>query len=147
MTLIKWNKPGSVNNDIFSWPYSIFDDFFSGGSMGGSASYMPAVNVSEKAGRFEIEVSAPGFNKEDFKVEAENGVLRISCEHKEETKEEDKQFLRREFSYGSFARSFTLPENVKAEDIVARYENGILAINIPKKQEEEKPAVKEIKIQ
>jgi HSP20 family protein len=144
MTLIKWN---GLNKGQFgySWPHSVFDDIFTE-NFGGKASFVPAVNVSEKDSNFSIEVSAPGFKKEDFKVEAEEGVLKISGEHKEENKEGDKKFTRREFRYGSFSRSFTLPDTAKVEDIKARYENGILEIEIPKKQEEPKAQAKEIKI-
>jgi HSP20 family protein len=147
MTLIKWSRPNGLNNrnELYSWPYSVLDDFFTGNG-GGSAAHVPAVNISEKAGNFSIEVSAPGLKKENFKIEAENGVLRISCEHKEEANEEGKTFTRREFRYGSFSRSFTLPENVNVEGIGARYENGILSIEIPKKELEQKQTVKEVKI-
>lgn len=147
MTLIKWSKPNGLGNrnELYSWPYSIFDDFFTN-NVGGNATYVPAVNISEKTESFYIEVSAPGVNKEDFKIKTEEGVLSISCEHKEENKEEAKTYSRREFRYGSFSRSFTLPENVKAEGINARYENGILSIEIPKKEMEQKQTVKEIKI-
>jgi HSP20 family protein len=147
MTLIKWSKQNGLGNrnELYSWPYSIFDDIFAH-NVGGSAFYVPAVNISEKAENFHIEVSAPGVKKEDFKVEAENGVLSISCEHKDENKEEGKTYSRREFRYGSFSRSFTLPENVKVEGINARYENGILSIEVPKKEAEQKQTVQEIKI-
>ncbi len=147
MTLIKWSRPNALGNKngIYSWPYSIMDEFFTGNE-GGSAAFVPAVNISEKNENFHIEVSAPGFKKEDFKVLAEDGVLRISCEHKEEQKEEGTKFTRREFRYGSFSRSFTLPENVKLEGILARYDNGILNVEVPKKQAEPKQTVKEIKI-
>jgi HSP20 family protein len=147
MTLIKWSKPNGLNyrNDLYNWPYSIFDDLASNG-VGGSASYVPAVNIAEKPQSFHIEVSAPGFKKEDFRVVAEDGALRISGEHKDENKEENKTFNRREFRYGSFSRSFTLPENVKVDGIQAQYENGILMIELPKKVAEQKPAATEIKI-
>lgn len=146
MTLIKWSRPNGLNfrNGMYAWPYSMFDDV--SGSNGGGASFIPAVNIAEKVQSFVIEVSAAGFKKEDFKIVAEDGTLRISAEHKEETSQEDKTYNRREFRYGSFTRSFTLPENVKPEAIQAQYENGILAINIPKKEVEQKPSSTEIKI-
>jgi len=147
MTLIKWSRPNALNNrnDIYSWPYSIFDEMINSNA-GGNASFVPAVNISEKAESFYIEVLAAGFKKEDFKIEAEDGTLRISGEHKEESKEEGKTHTRREFRHGSFSRSFSLPENVNAEAISARYENGVLNIEVPKKQVEQKQIVKEIKI-
>ena len=147
MTLIKWSKPNGLGNrnEIYSWPYSMFDEFFTGNA-GGNATFVPAVNISEKAEGFNVEVSAPGFKKEDFKLEAHDGTLRISCEYKNESKEEGRTFTRREFRYGSFSRSFTLPDNIQVEIIKASYENGILNIEIPKKQEETKQSVKEIKV-
>ncbi|HTB07709.1 MAG TPA: Hsp20/alpha crystallin family protein [Bacteroidia bacterium] len=147
MTLIKWSKPNVMGkrNDPFSWPFSVFDDFLAN-DLGGSASFVPAVNISEKPENFLVEVSAPGFKKEDFKIEAEDGTLSISAEHKEEKSDEGKQFTRREFRYGSFSRSFTLPENIKVEGIQARYNDGILNVELPKKELEQKPAVKEIKV-
>jgi HSP20 family protein len=148
MTLIKWSKPGVVRqgNDIFSWsPFSLMDDFLSP-DINGRATFVPAVNISEKENLFLVEVSAPGLNKENFKIEAEAGVLSISSEDKEEKKEETTKISRREFRYGSFSRSFTLPENINTEEISARYENGILSVHLPKKEAETKKATKEIKV-
>ncbi|HTB32078.1 MAG TPA: Hsp20/alpha crystallin family protein [Bacteroidia bacterium] len=148
MTLIKWSKPSVINhgNDVFSWsPLSVMDDFFSS-QMSGRASFVPAVNISEKETNFLVEVSAPGFKKEDFKILSENGVLTISSEHTEEKKEENAKFTRREFRKGSFSRSFTLPENVNTENISAAYENGVLSVELPKKEVEANKAAKEIKV-
>ncbi|HXB14040.1 MAG TPA: Hsp20/alpha crystallin family protein [Bacteroidia bacterium] len=148
MTLIKWSKPnGGLNRseDIYSWPFLTMNDFFSS-NHGGKASFVPSVNISEKADAYQVELSVPGFNKEDFKIEAEKDVLRVSCEHKEEKKDETKQFTRREFRYGSFSRSFTLPENANVEAIKASYENGILVLDIPKKEIAKDNNVKEIKV-
>ena len=98
---------------------------------------LPAVNVKEKKDGFEIEMSAPGLKKEDFNVDLSNSVLTISCAKKEEdeTKDEDGRYTRQEFSYQSFSRSFNLPETVDHEKIDAKYEDGILKLNIPKKEE------------
>ena len=148
MTLIKWSKPnGSLNGreQIYSWPYSVLDDFFRN-DLGGKASFVPSVNISEKTNAYEVELSVPGFNKEDFKIEAEKDVLNVSCEHKEEKKDETKQFTRREFRYGSFSRSFTLPENANTDGIQACYENGILVLDIPKKEVVNTNKAKEIKV-
>lgn len=125
---------------------SFFDEAFSGRE---SAAFMPAVNISEDEKTWHIELSAPGFVKEDFKIRLENDTLTISAEHKEEVKEGDKEknYSRREFRYGSFSRSFRLPkEKVNDEAINAAYENGILNLSIPKKVEEKKEMLKEIKI-
>jgi HSP20 family protein len=94
---------------------------------------MPAVNISETDKTFEIELAAPGMEKKDFKVAVENGILTISAEKKEQKEEKNKNFTRKEFSFSSFTRSFTLPENVKEEDIKAHYENGVLQLSLAKK--------------
>jgi HSP20 family protein len=113
----------------------------------GTNATMPAVNVKEETDKFEIEVAAPGLTKEDFQVKLENNVLTISSEKKEEKKEEDKNYTRREFSYQSFQRSFNLPEgHIHADKISARYNDGILRIELPKRDEVKPQPMKEIKI-
>ncbi|MEL7121332.1 MAG: Hsp20/alpha crystallin family protein [Bacteroidota bacterium] len=99
--------------------------------------FVPAVNVKEDNDKFTVELAAPGLNKEDFKVEVKEDVLNISFENKTETTEggEDKNFKYREFSRQSFKRAFRLPETVEAGNIEARYENGVLFLEIPKKEE------------
>ena len=106
----------------------------------------PSVNVTENEGEFCLEVAAPGLAKEDFKVNVEDNTLTISAEKtvENETKEGEK-FLRREFGYSTFKRSFTLPENVNVADIKATYNNGVLQLALPKM--EVKKALKTIDIQ
>ena len=106
---------------------------------------VPSVNVVEGNDQFRIEVAAPGFKKEDFKVSMDNDILTISGEVKGENKSDDEKFTRKEFTYTSFQRSFTLPDTVEAEKIEANYEDGILKIALPKK-EEIKKMTKEINI-
>jgi HSP20 family protein len=109
---------------------------------------LPAVNVKESDEAFEIEVAAPGMNKDDFKVNLENNVLTISSEKKEEKKHEEKgRYTRREFSYQSFQRSFTIPENlVEGDKITAKYFDGLLCIKLPKKEEVKPKPAREISI-
>lgn len=94
---------------------------------------LPAVNVKETDNAYAIEVSAPGRSKKDFRITAEDGVLTISSETKEENEQNEKNYSRKEFSYSSFSRSFTLPENVNEDDIKANYEDGILKLDVTKK--------------
>lgn len=120
---------------------SFLDEFFGGDIFdsprkAGIGNSMPAVNVKEKEGNFELEVAAPGMKKEDFKIELDNNVLGISSESKSEDETNQEKYTRREFSYRSFNRTFTLPENVDAEKIKANYSDGVLKIEIPKKAEE-----------
>ncbi|HOF55361.1 MAG TPA: Hsp20/alpha crystallin family protein [Prolixibacteraceae bacterium] len=110
---------------------------------------LPALNVKETDDAFEIEVAAPGMNKNDFKVNLENNLLTITSEKKEEKEEEEKgRFTRREFSYQSFQRSFTVPETVvEGDKITAKYCEGILCITLPKKEEVKPKPAREISIQ
>jgi HSP20 family protein len=96
---------------------------------------IPAVNVLEKDKEFEIELAAPGLEKKDFNITVDNGVLTISCEKETEKEDKDKNYTRREYSYTNFSRSFTLPDNVNADKVNARYENGILRLTLPKTKE------------
>ena len=119
------------------------DDFFSDGDWFKPAIKgvsIPAVNVTESKNAFKLEVGAPGFKKNDFKIEVNNGYLTISGENKSEKEDKEDKITRREFSYNKFTRSFTLPENVKSDDISAKYEDGILWVTLPKSEVEEKAA-------
>ncbi|MGB3842469.1 MAG: Hsp20/alpha crystallin family protein, partial [Bacteroidales bacterium] len=89
---------------------------------------VPAVNVVEDENKFQIEVAAPGFKKEDFKVQLDNDVLTIYTEKKEEKEEKDKRYRRREFNYQSFTRSFIVPDYIDKDKIAAEYKDGILFI-------------------
>ena len=106
----------------------------------------PSVNIIENNKEFKVELAAPGLSKKDFKIEIENRVLSISSEIEEEREEEDENYKRREFSYNSFSRSFQLPEDVLADKIDAKYEGGILKLNIPKKEVTVSKPKKEIKV-
>ena len=107
---------------------------------------LPAANVSEAEKEYKIELAIPGFKKEEVKVNLENEVLTISAESKTEKEEKTKKFTRKEFSYSSFTRSFQLPKAANAEKIEAKYENGLLRLEIPKKEEVISKAKKEIKV-
>lgn len=146
--------PRLFNNDYASFP-SLIDKFFEGNMMdwnnwnfAGSNSTLPAVNVSENQDEYRLDVAAPGMQKGDFKLNYDNGRLTISSERKDEKEEKDGDSVtRREFSYQSFQRSFTVPENVvNADKITAKYDNGILHVILPKREEVKPKPAKEIKI-
>jgi HSP20 family protein len=123
---------------------SFFEDAFNGKDF---ATFVPSVNISENEKEWNLEVSAPGFSKEDFKINLEKEVLTVSAEHKAEVNKDTKNYTRREFSYGSFSRSFRIKENsVEVEKVSAAYENGILSISLPKKEAAPENVAKEIKI-
>lgn len=98
---------------------------------------LPAVNIEEKEDKYSLELAAPGKSKKDFNIELDNDLLTISSEIREENKTDDKerQFTRREFSYESFKRSFTLPDTIDTAKIKANYKNGILILDMPKREE------------
>ncbi len=118
-----------------NWLPEIFNDFFDNDWMVRTNATAPAINVLENEHSYEIEVAAPGMNKNDFKVHIdENGNLAIEMEKKVEDKEEKKNghYLRREFSYSKFQQTIVLPDDVERDKISAKVENGVLNVIIPK---------------
>ena len=108
---------------------------------------LPAVNVRESENQYELEVAAPGMKKDSFKINLDKDQLTISSEWKDEKKEKNGDYTRKEFSYQSFQRSFTIPENlVDGEKISAKYNDGILNITLPKREEAKPKPAREIKI-
>ena len=133
-----------IKRNTDNWLPSIFDDMFKtdwmdNGNNGLSriGTSVPAVNIAESDDAFTLEVAAPGMTKKDFNLELDNGVLTISSEVKkeDEQKENGGRFTRREFSYTSFKRAFSLPETVDPEKISAKYNEGVLVIELPKREE------------
>ena len=96
---------------------------------------VPAVNIKDNTEGFELELAVPGMKKDDFTVEIDNDVLTISSKMKSENEESQDNYTRKEFSFTSFKRAFTLPETVDGSKIDAKYEDGILKLTLPKKQE------------
>ena len=134
MTLVKFanGQRARVNplfNDVFN---SILNDNFSGDK---HSNHVPAVNIAETENAFEIALAAPGLKKEDFKISVDKNVLTISADKKNEHVDEGKKFSKREYSYESFTRSFTLPETADHNNIEAGYTDGILKLNVAKKEE------------
>ncbi|MBT8263119.1 MAG: Hsp20/alpha crystallin family protein [Bacteroidia bacterium] len=123
------------------WFPSIFDEFFTDNRLD-VPNYenfsIPAVNIQENLTNFVIELAVPGLEKENIAIEVEENVLKVSSEvtSKTETEDTDRKFTRKEFSYNNFSRSFTLPETVDVENIVASYKDGVLMVTIPKKEEQ-----------
>ena len=109
---------------------------------------LPSVNVKESDNEFSIEVAAPGFDKTDFKIEVHNDVLTVSSEKQteNETKDESERYTKREFSYQSFSRSFSLPLTADGDKVEAVYDKGILTVSIPKKEEAKPKAPRAIEI-
>jgi len=128
---------------------SFFDEFFNELPAFGKTVnnlFTPAANIIETADAYHVELNVPGRNKEDFSITVDKGLLTISYEKKEETKNADLKVVRKEFSFQSFKRSFSLDDKINAEAIQAKYENGLLKLLLPKLTEEKQP-VKNISIQ
>ncbi len=140
MTLIRWNNRNALT-DLFS---NFFDSEFVDNF--GHRALEPAANILEHPDSFELNLAAPGMKKEDFKIGLENNILTISSEIQDEKAEETKNYTRKEFFFGSFSRSFTLPKSIDLEKIKADYENGLLKVMLPKKEEARLDIKKEIKI-
>ena len=133
MDLAKRNN-GNVQGLFPSLMDELFKDWTGGSQMVNKM--VPPVNIKETDNAFTVSLMAPGFKKENFNLEVDNDLLTISSEVKnEKTEQEEGKFTRREFSYSSFKRAFTLPETVNTDDINAAYEDGILTITLPKKEE------------
>ncbi len=145
MTLAKFNQLPSLfdhffENDLFDWSNRNFSN---------TNTTLPSVNIKESNEGFEVEMAAPGLEKKDFKIELFGDTLSISSEKKLENEmkiNEDEQFTKKEFSYQSFSRSFTLPNTVDEDKIKAKYDNGILSVFIPKKEEAKPKPAKQIAI-
>lgn len=146
MTLVKVNNP--INKSFDGLMNELFNDLpiSFGKSLREDVLHFPPANIVEKADLYQIEMAAPGMNKADFTVKLDGKILTISAEKKTESSKEDEKMVRKEFGYKAFKRSFTLDEQIDATQISARYENGILNLELPKK-EEVKAGAKEIVIQ
>jgi HSP20 family protein len=145
MKLIKrsddWGLP-SVFEDFFG------KDLFNLPSVVAAGTSVPAVNILESDNDFQVEVAAPGMNKKDFKIDLDNNVLTISSEKEEKKEEKDKKgnYTKKEFSYTSFERSFTLPDSIDQDKIAASYKDGVLRITLPKREEAKVKPAKTISI-
>jgi len=150
MTLLKWIDPAKrveSRNMLMPTMETLFHGFFNNDLVSKEyAGYVPTVNISEKTDKYCIEVSAPGFDKSDFNVVVEDGLLKISGEHRSENETDETSFVRKEFNYGSFTRQFNLKDVVDIDNIVAKYENGILRLELAKNEKLMAKNVKQIEI-
>lgn len=133
---------------------TLFNDFFkpwnewfsNGGGLFERTLSIPAVNITETKDNYQVSLAVPGLKRDDFKIDVEGNMLTISSE-KEETKEEkEKKFTRKEYNYSSFSRSFSLPEGVNQEKIEAKYEDGVLKLVLPRKEDVKKATAKQIAV-
>ncbi len=126
------------DTDLFDWSNRNYSE---------TNTTLPSVNIKEDADNFRVEMAVPGFDKKDFKIELNHNVLTISSEKKvEKENREGERFTRHEFSYQSFSRSFTLPDSANGDKISAKYDNGILNVEIPKREEAKPKPMRQIAI-
>lgn len=128
-----------------------FDDFFkpwnewfSNNELWNKAMKVPAVNITESENDYKVSLAAPGLKKSDFKINLEGNMLTISSEKEESRDEKDARYTRKEYSYSSFRRSFTMPEEVSPDKIEATYVDGVLRLTLPKKENAKKSTVSKL---
>lgn len=139
MTLIKYSRP---RRNIVGRQFSdIMDEFFNEAVATKNSSFTPDINISETEDKLSIDVDIPGMKKEDIQIGIENGALTISGERKNKSEEDGRTFHRVETHYGTFERSFQLPDNVDEDSIEATYSDGVLHIDINKKEEKLKKQI------
>lgn len=135
---VKSNDPMAAANPF----QNLFNDFFEGEFLPSRPSMRsgstPAANIQETENAYHVELASPGMSKDDFKIEVDEDLLTIRSEKETEKEEEGTRFTKREFNYTSFVRSFRLPEEVDADKISASYKEGILNLEIPRKEVEAK---------
>jgi HSP20 family protein len=156
MTIVVKNKRNGSTLPTLVDNFFNADNFFASSILNnelldfGSMVNIPEANIIENGKNYKIEIAAPGLERKDFKVEVKDNILKISSEkedeYEEEKNNENQYFCRKEFSYNSFTRTFTLPENLITDKIDAKYENGILHLTLPKKEVTVSKPAKQIKV-
>lgn len=137
-------RPRTLNPSIFDDFFKPWNEWFS--DRKGMVATVPAVNVTETDGKYQVMLAAPGLKKDDFHIDVDGNLVTISAETKTEKEEKKEQFTRKEYSYNSFSRTFTLPENIDRDKIEALYENGELKLMLPKKGDTPTAPKQQIKI-
>ncbi|OQY95581.1 MAG: heat-shock protein Hsp20 [Sphingobacteriales bacterium UTBCD1] len=133
-------KTGEMIPSAFEDFFKPWNEWFDNGGFWGRVMKMPAVNVTDNKENYIVSLAAPGLKKNDFKIDVNGNMLTISSEKEEDREEKESRYTRREYSYSSFSRSFTLPEEVNREKIDAVYEEGVLKLTLPKTEESKKAA-------
>lgn len=140
--------PLQPSDSVGKWIDNLFQSTLSDVIGSDHTASSPSVNIMEHDKHYVLDLAAPGLTKQDFNISIEQDHLVISAEKKSEREETEGRFTRREFSYGSFKRSFHLDDKIKRDAITAAYEDGVLKVSLPKKDEVElKQASKTIEIQ
>ena len=134
-------KPEIGFPTLFNDMFKPWNDLIDYNRFWGKPITVPPVNIIENTSDYKVTLVAPGLKREDFKIDVNSNLLTISVEKEEKMEEEDEKYTRKEYNYTSFSRSFTMPEEVKLEDIEATYKDGMLMLVLPKKEEARKAVV------
>lgn len=126
---------------LFDDVFKPWNELFDFSRPWGRAATVPSVNITENKDGYQLSLAAPGLKKEDFKIDVENNILTISAEKEERKEEKEERYTRREYNYSSFSRSFPIPQDIRQDAIEARYEEGVLKLVLPKKEEVKKQAL------
>ena len=124
-----FNSPSLLGRDLFDFDFSILPT-----RLGFT---VPTANIKETPKEYKLEIAAPGLDRDDFSIEINNHTLTVSAENELEKNDEEEGYSKREYSFNSFCRTFSLPENINEEKIEAKYDKGVLKITIPKSKETE----------
>ena len=145
MTHVQFQKPARSFNNLVDDLFLGFPSLYRDPAVNHTFKAAVPVNIRETENGYELDVVAPGLVKEDFSIKVDNNTLTISADLNTGKENKEEKHIRREYSFKSFKRSFTLDETFDSENIVAKYLNGVLTLNLPKKAEV-KPSVKQIAI-
>lgn len=133
-------KSGEMFPTSFEDFFKPWNEWIDNGGFWNRTMKMPAVNVSDNKDNYVVTLAAPGMKKSDFNIDVEGNILTISSEKEESKEEKEAKYTRKEYSYSSFSRSFTLPDEVNKEKIDAAYEDGVLKLTLPKTEVSKKAA-------
>ena len=146
-------SPARVSRPLTRWFNSPIDRFFRNDLMdfwdgNNLPETVPSLNIREEKNDYKVELAVPGLKKEDFNIDVDGNVMTISCDKETETKDvRENGFTRREYDYSCFSRSFTLPDNADVNKVHAKYSDGVLSLDIPKKAEALKERTQKIKVE
>lgn len=141
--LSKFERLPTLVDDFFK-PWN---EWFNNVGAIGRTMNIPAVNITEQDDEYQVSLAIPGMKKDEFKIDVDGNMLTISSEKEESKEDKEKKFTRREYSYSSFSRSFSLSEEIDQEKIDAKYEDGVLKIRLPRKEQAKKASAKQIAVQ
>jgi len=141
MAMNELMKPSTTFPCLFDDFFKPWNELFDNSRFWGRAATVPAVNIIDNKNEYKVTLAAPGLKREDFKIDVENNMLTISAEKEEKKEEKDEEKVKSLISKLSFSRSFTLPENIKQDAIEAKYEDGVLKLLLPKKEDVKKASL------